>query len=891
MKGTKKVLALTVILALLSSFCTFAAEKSYSVVNDAKSGASFSVKEDAGVFGIEETHFFLEDVNLTGVNSVRISALCDKVGGNGDLILVRLDSEKGKVIGRIDLGVSDSYTEYTGGIEKTEGVHDVYFMSLLSSNSTKVKSVTFSDKEYAFEYEEIPYDKVIDKHESTWALTDVLGRKMADYEEVGPIREGKEVGIFYWTWHKLSGANDPVNITEFMKMHPDAKYDYNHPAWPKSGVTYYWNEPLFGYYTAEDYWVMRKHAIMLGNAGVDAMFFDCTNGKATFRASYEVLFQALRDAMNDGNKVPKIGFVSNFASTNPDAKYNLLSTYFGAYHGGKYSDLWYYLDGKPLIIAHPDQLKAEGDTELSAIMDEVKSFFTFRRPQPDHTQKLSNDDEWGWLRTYSNTLSKKRADGTYEMASVGVAVNRSYETGKIDAMNTPYVMGRGYMETLGDDHGADAHKYGYLFREQLSAALDNDTELMFVTGWNEWTVVRHIEWNTTKNAFPDQYDDVASRDIEPTKGELKDIYYCLLVDAVRRFKGAEPVKAAGAEKTIDLKDLSAWDSVDNEYFGDRGTYKRNSPGMGNVTYKDDSMRNNPVYMKVARNKSFLYFMAEAETTLTGTAEADFMNLYINSDRLYYTGWEGYDILLAGGKVYTLSSDGAKTESGTYEYEIADKTLVIKVERALLNLSGMLDFEFKWVDNSAAGDVLNFYIEGCAAPMGRFNYVYKEKAENAPTVSERAELKGTTIVKPGSTKMLVSGGKSNLSETNPLDFCVEINGTAYIPYTALNKILGFGKTKTEYDSFYNILFVYTSDSDGVNIGDRKWAGAVLGTNEIKVNGVAKALANPLIAYNNTVYVPVTLLSDGFSYSVEKTESGLYVINGTAANADIYAKYFD
>ncbi len=890
MKFAKSFLGILLALTLIPN-AVFAADKAYNVEESASLGNNVSLKDGAASFGIEESVFAVKGVNLTGINSVSVEAICDKVGGNGDLLLIRLDSEKGKVIGRIDLNVGTDFASFTGAIEKTEGTHDVYFMSLLSANATKVKSVTFKEAEYTYTYEPIPSDKIIDKHETTWALTDSLGRKMADYEEVGAFKDGKDVGIFYWTWHKLSGEANPVNNTEFMKSHPDAKYDYNHPSWPKGKVVHYWNEPLFGYYTAEDYWVMRKHAVMLGNAGVDVMFFDCTNGKATFRASSEVLFKALRDAMNDGNKVPKIGYVSNFAATNPDAKYNILSTYFGAYHDGKYSDLWYMVDGKPLIIAHPDQLKAEGDVELSKIMDEVKRFFTFRLPQPDHTEKIRKDNEWGWLRTYGNTFSKERADGSFEAVNVGVSVNRSYETGKIDAMNTPYVMGRGYMETLGDDHSAGAHKYGYFFREQLSAALSNDVDLMLVTGWNEWTVVRHIEWNTTKNAFPDQYDDAASRDMEPSKGELKDIYYCLLVDAVRRFKGAEPLKAAGAEATIDINDLNAWNGITDEYFGDRGTYERNSTGLGNVVYKNDTMRNNPVYMKIARDSSFMYFMAEAESTLKGEGDAGFMNLYINSDRLYYTGWEGYDCVLSNGKVYALASDGSKTEKGAYEYKVMDKTIVIKTDRALISLSGALNFEFKWVDNCVSNDILDFYVNGNVAPMGRFNYVYKESGDNAPTADERTALKGSTIVKPGSAKMLVSGGKSNLSETNPLLMCKEIGGTAYIPYDALNKILGFGLTKVSYESFYNILFIYTSDSDGKTVKEFKWAGTTLGTNEIRVNGVLKTLTNPVIADNGTVYVPLTLLSDCFGKTVAKTEGGLYVINGDVASADAYSVYFN
>jgi hypothetical protein len=55
---------------------------------------------------------------------------------------------------------------------------------------------------------------------------------------------------------------------------------------------------------------------------------------------------------------------------------------------------------------------------------------------------------------------------------------------------------------------------------------------------------------------------------------------------------------------------------------------------------------------------------------------------------------------------------------------------IKIPRALLSLKDQkLNFEFKWTDNiQQAGDIMDFYISGDAAPAGRFNFVYQEDAQ-------------------------------------------------------------------------------------------------------------------------------------------------------------------
>ena len=41
--------------------------------------------------------------------------------------------------------------------------------------------------------------------------------------------------------------------------------------------------------------------------------------------------------------------------------------------------------------------------------------------------------------------------------------------------------------------------------------------------------------------------------------------------------------------------------------------------------------------------------------------------------------------------------------------------------------GGFELEFKWVDNSQQdGDIYDFYLNGDAAPLGRFNYLYRAK---------------------------------------------------------------------------------------------------------------------------------------------------------------------
>ena len=74
-----------------------------------------------------------------------------------------------------------------------------------------------------------------------------------------------------------------------------------------------------------------------------------------------------------------------------------------------------------------------------------------------------------------------------------------------------------------------------------------------------------------------------------------------------------------------------------------------------------------------------------------------MKLYIDTDRNRPTGWEGYDYVInspAAGDISRLSADGTTEKIGTAEFKVSGEKLSVKVPRAILGLSGELNFEFK-----------------------------------------------------------------------------------------------------------------------------------------------------------------------------------------------------
>lgn len=112
-----------------------------------------------------------------------------------------------------------------------------------------------------------------------------------------------------------------------------------------------------------------------------------------------------------------------------------------------------------------------------------------------------------------------------------------------------------------------------------------------------------------------------------------------------------------------------------------------------------------------------------------------MRLYIDADGDRLTGWEGYDYILnrttpSQTAVVEHSTEGWKWQTaGKAEFCVDGCRMEIAIPRNVLQLDhkGGFELEFKWVDNSQLdGDIYDFYLNGDAAPLGRFNYLYRAK---------------------------------------------------------------------------------------------------------------------------------------------------------------------
>ena len=555
----------------------------------------------------------------------------------------------------------------------------------------------------------------LDHYSDTWVATDALGRHVSYHSEPRPDRK---VAMFYFLW---LGPEDhglgPFDISRILSIDPNAMQDRGSLLWGPIGSAHHWGEPLFGFYNSDDPWVLRKHAEMLADAGVDVVIFDNSN-KATYPQQYLALMEAFAAERAAGNKTPDIAFLTPFG----DPASTVTTLWNDIYSKSIHEDLWFRIGGKPLILADP----AKVDPKLL-------SFFTFRKPQPSYFQGPTGPNMWSWLEVYPQHVFRNES-GEKEEMSVGVAQNAA--DGKLSAMSNPRSLGRSYSNGRWDT-APDAVCHGYNFAEQWENAIKQDPKFVFVTGWNEWIAGRFNKFAgySAPVVFVDEFDEEHSRDIEPMKDGHGDDYYYQLVDFIRRYKGSRRPPVAGPEQTIHLnEDFRQWDHVTPEYRDEvSDTFHRNHAGYNTSTrYVNDTGRNDLVSMKVARDNSYIYFYAETKDLITPSSDPNWMMLFIDIDRNHVTGWEGYDYVVNHRVKDDHTTILESTRNGwnwepkaEVQYVVRGNELMLAIPRTALGLpDGPMSFEFKWADN--LGDVNSvdaFTVNGDAAPPGRFNYLY------------------------------------------------------------------------------------------------------------------------------------------------------------------------
>jgi hypothetical protein len=562
----------------------------------------------------------------------------------------------------------------------------------------------------------------------TWVATDALGRTMPGYSAVGPVKtdQRRVVGIFYITWHSDSLANlkSPyaADVSRILVADPNARLDAKNPLWTEG--SYHWGEPEAGYFLSKDEYVIRKDMSMLADAGVDVLVMDVTNA-VRYWDEWDVVFRVMQEMKAEGNKVPQFCF---WAFNGPVITV-VQDLYDRIYEPGRYRDLWFLWDGKPLLLYNgTPRVDANGGGaqnpnphyDASAKTDpnnphhgdpdyteefykdytkEVKSFFTLRTMWWGYYEwagrrYVGTEDNWSFGLDMADDRVKamdpydlvSTHDGQREEAAVTPAqhpaslVGKSWSRAKGEPQLNEYDLPvSAYVPWLGKTVER-SEGYGIYFQERWDEAIEANPQFLYINDWNEWTAGKYhpAEGRTTRFMrrdstyfFVDQYNAEFNRCLQPMKGGYTDNYYMQMAQNIRRYKGVRPIPEVRGLSRIRIDGrFEDWARSGVEYRDTVGdTFHRDYPGYGGLHYRNDSGRNDIVTCKVAVGRDAIQFYAETRDALTPPTGSNWMLLLIDADRDSSTGWYGYDYLVnkkvLDGSTTTLMRYAAGRSSGAW----------------------------------------------------------------------------------------------------------------------------------------------------------------------------------------------------------------------------------
>ncbi|CAF4977367.1 unnamed protein product, partial [Rotaria socialis] len=353
------------------------------------------------------------------------------------------------------------------------------------------------------------------------------------YDQVGDLRPDKFIGIFYFLWaeNEAGFKTGPYDVTKILAT---AGGNLINATWGPLYGFHHWSQPYLNYYLMDDEFVIRKHAQMLADAGVDTLILDATNA-FTYDNIWSKIANIYIDMRLKSMRTPKFCFITWSSSEQTVRK-----LYENLYSQNLYRDLWFFWNDKPLILANPDGFPSD-----------LLNFFTIRESWAwTKGQAWFGDgrNKWPWIDNYPQGRGLNES-GQLEQTCVTVAGH--------PVMN----IGRSFDGPTQHEPDQINPMIGTYFSQQWEQALKIDPSFIFVTGWNEWIAQRFVQTSSTNSFigkqwpigttfFVDEFIQEYSRDIEPMFGGHGDNYYYQLINYIRRFKGMTKPDLPSGPQTI-----------------------------------------------------------------------------------------------------------------------------------------------------------------------------------------------------------------------------------------------------------------------------------------------------------------------------------------------------
>ena len=553
---------------------------------------------------------------------------------------------------------------------------------------------------------------------------DALGRPLPTSAETGLPKEDKYVGLFYFLWTGKDGSiKSSQDVTKYYALNP------LHPNLP--GGYCWWAEPETGYHSASDVWQIKRDLYYFAMAGVDFLYLDFTNNR-TYDETFRILLDTCLELRAHGQMTPYIvPFTHGTDKHSERESADLGGLYRTFYTDEKYADLWFYWEGKPLVLlSHSVEIMRP-----NAYVDETKTktfsdVFTFRMGwsslnwpgQSEKNYMKWNDNcvvNYGYQYGYTDDPSVAECTGIGCAGFANPGEGRSGEFSR-----KPYL--DQFLET-------DTMGQGITLENAFQQVMEKNPEVkvLLLSRWNEGAAI-NFGAGTHSFGFVDQFNAEFSRDMEPMKGGYTDNYFYHMCSIIRRFKGVLPADGHTGKQTVDVSgDFSSWQEIKpvfTDFAGDT-SIRDDYDSTGTIHYVNDTGRNDIVESRFTADGGMVYVYARTAEAITHYMDKNWMLLFMDTDNSKATGWEGYDFVVNYNVIdettTTLCAYKNNTwqEIGTVKYRVKGNELMVAIPRSLLGLTGeSMTLNFHWLDNvTDVYDLESWFTTGDSAPERRNNY--------------------------------------------------------------------------------------------------------------------------------------------------------------------------
>ena len=579
---------------------------------------------------------------------------------------------------------------------------------------------------------------------------DALGRS---FGESDVYASDKDVGVFYSVWHSDHvGDNGILDITKLQKENPDELWDVSKNTY----FAHYWGEPLYGYYASDDPWVIERHLELFAMSGIDYLALDLTN-LSYYERNCRVLFDKILEFQAQGWDVPQVMGLFSGLPYRGQADLDKLNGFYNTfYKDSKYDSVWYRRGekNKPLIAI-------DMANEFKELSFEIQNYFCFRNlmwPFSEFGTDEYKDMSWiDWCKEQEIFDVEKLG-----MMSVSVAQHPNEAMPRMSDSVDPALKptmynsnrGRGwtyYEDEYAKDFDNHCNVYGTnnpelaLQGTNLQFCWDNahkkrdQLSEVLVTGWNEWIAFKN-DYGDGRASFVDLCDMEFSRDLEMMKDGYGDNFYLQNMLNTRKFKNVKETVYRGA-KTTPASLSNAWEGARTylDIVGDameRDWYDATRKEANRL--KNNTNRNDIAKVEVTDDGQYLYIKVTTNEDIVVEADkTNNLNILLSIQGANGAKWEGYDYIInrtptaIGGTTAALEKVAVNnkfewSKTADCSCYLSGKTFAVKIALADLGISEREAFtvDFKVADGiSEQGNIINYYIDGDCAPIGRLNYRY------------------------------------------------------------------------------------------------------------------------------------------------------------------------